>query len=813
MANIRETCRVTPDQLQYRCDEALLAEEPFEAIQPCGDIIGQNRALQAMDLGLEIDAKGYNIFVTGQPGSGRLTAVKALLESVAARVKRPLSDICYVNNFKMAENPMALYLPAGEGRKFKKAVAYLIDSLVTIVPKIFAGETYREDRGRIIKEFETRQHDLFREFEKKIKEKGFVLVQVQIGQAVRPDLQPLVKGEAHSLAELEKAVEEGQFPAEELERLQAEYEVLFKDLQATSEQSRKIAKNLEDELNRLDTSTVLPLINDKVETLKRKYASPPVQQYLAELNQVLIDLLDFFRQGEQGSNGDHGRLREMFSLFTVNLIVDNAEQKTPPIIIEDFPTYKNLFGSVEKVFDPATGWQSDFTRIRSGSFIRANGGYLVVQAADLLQEPYVWPTLKRALRTGRLTITNVDTMTMPGGGLKPETLPLKVKVVLIGESRIYDLLYHLDEEFKKVFKIKAEFDSVMANDRQAVTHYARFVKKVVDEDKLPPFDRSALTAIAEQGVKLTGRKDRLSTRFGYIADLVTEAAWLAQKNGRTTVDGDMVRKVVRMQRQRVDLAETKIQEMYERELYLIDVSGWKVGQINGLSVYDLGELAFGRPSRITASVSPGSDGVINIEREASLSGRIFDKGVLILTGFMRHRYGVDRPLVFSASLCFEQSYGGIDGDSASSTEIYALLSALSGRPISQALAVTGSVNQKGEIQPIGGVNEKIEGYFDVCMIGGLTGDQGVLIPVQNRPDLMLKDEVVAAVAAGKFHIYAVSTIDEGIEILTGAAAGTRGKDGTYPSGSINRLVEDRLAELAETWRRYLAPQRGAGADA
>lgn len=807
MTDMKSECRVSPELLQYRCEDGLVVDESFEAIQPCCDIIGQDRALQAMDLGLQIDARGYNIFVTGQHGSGRLTAVKTLLESVTAAVKRPLFDICYVNNFKMAENPTALYLPAGEGRKFKKAVAYLIDSLVTIIPKIFSGETYRETRGRIIKQFETRQHDLFKDFEKKIKEKGFMLVQVQVGPAVRPDLQPVIKGETHSLAEMEKAVDEGQFPAEELERLRAEYEVLFKDLQTTSEQSHKIAKDLEDELNRLDTSTVLPLVNDKIETLKKKYSSPPVQQYLTELNAVLIDLLDFFRQGDQNHNGDPSRLREMFSLFTVNLLVDNGDRKTPPIVIEDFPTYKNLFGSIEKVHDPATGWQSDFTRIRGGSFIRANGGYLIVQAGDIFQEPYVWPTLKRTLRTGRLTITNVDSLTMPGGGLKPETLEIKVKVVLIGENRIYDILYHMDEEFKKVFKIKAEFDSVMPNDRQAVSHYGRFVKKVVDEDKLLPFDRSALSAIAEQGVKLSGRKDRLSTRFGYIADLVTEAAWLARKNGKTVVDRDTVKQIVQMQRKRVDLVETKIQEMYERDLYLIDVAGWKVGQINGLSVYDLGELAFGRPSRITASVSPGADGVINIEREASLSGRIFDKGVLILTGFMRHRFGGRRPLVFSASLCFEQSYGGIDGDSASSTEIYALLSALSGRPINQALAVTGSVNQKGEIQPIGGVNEKIEGYYDVCMIRGLTGEQGVMIPVQNRPDLMLKDEVVAAVAAGRFHIYAVSTIDEGIEILTGVAAGARGDDGLYPSGSINRLVEDRLAELAETWRQYMTPSR------
>jgi len=805
MTDLRTTCRVPVDKLQFHLDEALLEAAPYETIEPCCGIIGQDRALRAMEMGLDIAAKGYNIFITGLPGTGRTTAVKSLLE--AARVKAPpaLCDICFVNNFKMAENPVVLYFPAGDGHKFKKAVGYLIDSLITVIPKIFAGESYKEKRQRIIREFETRQKDLFRDFEKRLKDKGFLPVQVQIGPMVRPDLQPIVEGQPVSFMELEKAVEEGKFKAEELERLRNEYETLFKELQASSEHSKKITGDLENELDRLDAANVVPLINDKIETLKRIYKDEKAQAYLEDLNEVLISLLDFFRSG----NGDNperfepAKLREIFSQFTVNLLVDNAEEKGRPVIIEDHPTYKNLFGSIERVHDPDSGWRTDFTRIRSGSIIRANGGYLVLQSNDLFQDPNVWPTLKRTLRTRRLSITSIDVMNLPGSGLKPEAIDLDVKVILIGEGRIYDILYRADEEFKKIFKVKAEFDSVMAGDRQGVAQYTQFVKMVTDEAKLPPFDPSGLAAVAEHGVKLAGRKDRLSTRFTRIADLVTESAWVARKRGRATVDRDTVKQAVAMQRTRVNLMETKVQEMYERDLILIDVTGRQVGQINGLSVYDLGEYAFGRPARITASVSPGADGVINIEREADMAGNIYNKGVLILTGFMRHRFGRRRPLVFSASLCFEQSYSGIDGDSASSTEVYALLSALTGVPINQGLAVTGSINQKGEIQPIGGVNEKIEGFYDVCLIRGLTGEQGVLIPGQNVPDLMLRDDVVEAVAAGRFHIYAVNHIDEGMELLTGLPAGRPREDGSFPEGTVNYLAEARLVELADTWRHYL----------
>ncbi len=807
MSELKGKLEVGTDDLQYHLDKSIEANSKFEDIEPCCGIIGQDRAMSAVELGLDIKSSGYNIFVTGTSGTGRTTAVKLLLEGAQDHEAPELQDICFVKNFKSPETPRVLYFGAGEGRKFKKSISFLIDSLKTIIPKIFSGENYRERRMRIISEFESRQKELFKEFEKKIKEKGFALVQVQYGPTVRPDLQPVINGEPVSLMELEKSVDENKMPAEEFERIQKEYEVLHKEMQLTSESSQKISGNLEEELKKLDASMVVPLINDKLETLKNIYDDPKVQNHLVDVNEVLVTELDVFRPSNQEDGADKegsASMRGFFSQFTVNLLVDNAGEKKRPIIIEDFPTYKNLFGAIEKTYSQATGWHSDFTRIRAGSLLKAGGGFLVINAVDLFQDPLVWPTLKRTLRTGRLNINSVETFPMIGTSLKPEPVTLDVKVILIGESRVYDILYRADDEFKKVFKVKAEFDNVMNNDASGIGQYTQFVKKISKEDDLLDFDSSGLAAIAEHGVKLAGRRDRLSTRFTNIADLIRESSWLARKEGKKKIDRDIVKGAREMQIKRINLIETKVQEMYERDIYLIDVKGWKVGQINGLSVYDLGEHAFGRPARITASLSPGADGVINIEREAAMSGRIHDKGVLILSGFMRHRFGHRRPLVFTASLCFEQSYGGVDGDSASSTEIYALLSALSGKPINQSLAVTGSVNQKGEIQPIGGVNHKIEGYYDVCMIDGLTGEQGVLIPIQNKPDLMLKDEVVEAIKAGKFHIYAVENIDQGVELLMDAPAGEMKADGTFPEGSINYLADNKLEELAGIWRDYIS---------
>lgn len=792
--------------LQYRFDETTLDAGTFDKLEASVGIIGQERALSAVRLGLEMKSKGYNIFVTGRPGTGRTTAIKLMLDkSISADEVPELFDICFVNNFVMAECPIALKFPAGEGRKFKKRIGYLLESLVKVIPKIFSGENYKDRRRRIIKAFESRQQELVKKFESNLAEKGFRLVQIQHGQGVRPDIVPIVNGQPISFTDLEKLVTENKFPKEDFEKLKNEYESLTREMRETSEEGKDISADLEEELDRLNSSLVLPLVNDKIDTLIGLYEHPKVIEYLQNVNEVLVEIIEVFQSGngQQTEMLNPAQMRELLSQFAVNLLVDNSDQKTRPVVIEDFTSYKNLFGSIEMVHDPSSGLQSDFTRIRSGSILNANGGYLVLHAEDMFRDPHIWSALKKTLRSGRLTISNIDTFNRPGSGIKPESIEIDVKVILIGQNLTYNALYEMDDEFKKVFKIKAEFDSVMSNSDEGISEYARFVKKITADEKLTPLDCTGFAAIAEYGVKLSSRKDRLSTWFAKIADLIRESDWMARENKRDTISRETVKKTLSMQKDRVNLTETKIQEMYEQGNYLIDVTGWKTGQINGLSVYDLGDHSFGRPTRITVSLSPGAGGVINIEREAALSGRIHDKGVLILSGFMRNRFGTKRPLVFTASICFEQSYSGIDGDSASSTEIYALLSALSGKPINQALAVTGSVNQKGEVQPIGGVNDKIEGYFDVCMIDGLTGEQGVLIPKQNEKDLMLKDEVLQAVEDGKFHVYSIAHVDEGIEVLTGVAAGDADENGNFAEGGINDLTDNKLAELALIWQQYI----------
>lgn len=494
--------------------------------------------------------------------------------------------------------------------------------------------------------------------------------------------------------------------------------------------------------------------------------------------------------------------------FQVNVIVDNSETKGAPIVIETNPTYRNLFGTMERSVDRSGIWRTDFTKIRAGALLQANGGYLVVNALDALIEPGVWPALKRTLRNRIFEMQTYDPFYfITTSVLKPEPIEIDVKVVMIGDAFLYQLLYYRDEDFKKIFKVKADFDSVMPKEKKNVMEYASFIKKICSGENLIPFDSTGVAGVVEFGVRLAGRQSKLSTRFTFIADLIREASYWTKKDKSKYVTRKHVEKAIDEWIRRVSLIEDKIQELIEDGTIMIDTKGEVVGQINGLSVLDVGDYAFGKPTRITAQTSVGRAGVINIEREADLSGKTHNKGVLILSGYMRGKYAQDKPLVMSASLCFEQSYSGVDGDSASSTEVYAILSSLSGLPLRQDIAVTGSVNQNGEIQPIGGVNQKIEGFYEVCKAKVLTGTQGVIIPHQNVEDLMLRTEVVEAVKKGKFHIYSVKTIDEGIEILTGVKAGKRRKNGTFEKDTVNYLVEEKLKELAQKSKEFGAPEK------
>jgi ATP-dependent Lon protease len=796
------------EKLRWRCDPENLHFATTDEVEPCDWIIGQDRAVKAIKLGLDIESVGYNIFVAGFVGTGRLTTIKHLLERLDKKKKRP-DDKCYVNNFKNPDIPRIVSLPAGQGKMLKKDMEDLILSLKKNIPRVFESESYQERRKELVKESEDGQKAILQEFDDQVKKEGFALVQIKFGPLVKPDVQPLVEGKPTSLSKLEKDVKSGKFPEEQFKNLEAKYLALGKLMEDVFKEGKEIVKEFEKALQALDQEIIIPLIKEAVKEIKVKYENEKIQEYLQEVEESLISNLDRFRREKEEQPAlsipgiPFGKGEDEFLEYQVNVIVDNSETKTAPIIIETTPSYRNLFGIIERLTDRLGSWKSDFTKIKAGSLLKAHGGYLVLNALDVLIEPGVWQALKRTLRHGKIEIQAFDPFYFLGtSALKPEPVDLDVKVVMIGDNFLYYLLFYRDEDFKKIFKVKSDFDSVMPKDDTNVHQYACFMKKICDDDRLLPFDKSGVAAVAEYGVRVAGKQKKLSTRFTIIADLVREASYWASSDKSKQVKREHVEKAIEEWIERVSLPEDKIQEMIEDGTIMIDSEGEVMGQINGLSVYSLGGYSFGKPTRITARTSMGRAGVINIEREADLSGRTHNKGVLILAGYLRGKYAQDKPLTMSASLCFEQSYSGVEGDSASSTEVYAVLSSLSGLPLRQDIAVTGSINQKGEIQPIGGVNEKIEGFYEVCKAKGLTKTQGVIIPHQNVDGLMLKREMVKAVKQGKFHIFPVKTIDQGIEILTGVKAGERKRDGTFEEGSVNFLVDKQLKAFAETWKEF-----------
>jgi lon-related putative ATP-dependent protease len=790
---------LTYADLDYRINYQPKGLKSTDDIDASHDVIGQQRAIDAIRVGLNVPSRGYNVFVTGLSGTGRSTTIIQLLEQLDQN--RPeLRDICYVNNFKNVDSPRVLLFKAGDGKRFKREMQYTIDSLRKVVPKIFLSEDYKDRHSRIVREFENRQKDLVATFEDKLTAAGFVMVQIQSGLGTRNEIQPLIDGEPASLEKLERLNKEGKFAAAQLDEHRRRWDSLRRDFDLTTIESKKLATKLDDAIEKLNHAMVAPLVTDKVNLLKKRYADEKAVAYLEEVEEVLSTDIDRYREAQPRRGEEEApayRRREPFEEFAVNLLVDNSAMKQVPIVLEKSPSYKNLFGSVERVVDRYGYWRTDFTRIFCGSLLRASGGFLVVNALDVLTEPGVWTHLKRTLRNGEMEIAAYDPFyMMAGSGIKPEPIPVSVKVVLIGEPWVYRALWQLDEEFKLIFKVKAEFDSVMTLSNKIVHEYYRFMRRIVEDDHLLPFDLTAMQAVAEYGRRLAEHRKKLTLRFTVLADVMRESDYHARARKATTVTRSDVEKAVVARRSRVNLIEDKIQEMFDNETLLVTTTGAAVGQINGLSIYNIGEYMFGRPSRITVNVSLGKAGVINIEREAELSGPIHTKGVAVLTGFLRETFAQDKPLVMSASVTFEQSYGGVDGDSASSTEVYGILSALTRLPINQGIAVTGSVNQKGEIQPIGGANEKIEGFFDVCLSRGLTGRQGVILPHQNVQDLLLRPDVLQAIKSGKFHLWPVKTITDGIEVLTGVPGGKRQKNGKFAPGTVFAMADDKLRQMA-----------------
>ena len=803
---------LSADQVRWHCDLSSFGFTTTDDLNACRVLIGQDRALSSLKLGLGVREAGYNIFVSGEVGVGRTTAVRRLLKGLEKGGKPP-DDLCFVNNFREPDRPRLLIFPAGRGRAFRKAVEEIVEGLKRNLPQLFESPAYRDRRKQVIEKLKEEERERIKAFEKKVEGSGFALVQVQVGPLTRPVLMPLVAGNAIEIEQLENLVEAGKFKQEDLKRIRETGSTLQAEMEGLSRDVRKVERRIREEIEKLDEDTSAPLVKEMVEEVRRKFSEESVTEYLDEMAASILGDLDRFR--EQAGAETPNPLQELtgekseeddFLEYQVNVLVDNSETRGFPVIFETSPTYKNIFGMVERLRDPRGVDHTNFTQIRPGSLLRANGGFLVLNAMDVLAEPGVYHTLKRNLRNRVTEIQPQEWLLGPTSTLKPEPIPLSVKVILIGTEYIYRLLFLRDEDFAKVFKVKAEFDNQIELNDENLLNVITFVRKKCDDEGLLPFDRGAVEEIVETAVRMAGRTGRLSTRFNELADLIRESSYWAVQENKKVVERTDVERALDQQIYRVNLIEKRIQERIADGTILLDIEGRKVGQVNSLAVHDLGDHAFGVPARITATVAMGRAGVVNIEREARLSGATHDKGVLILAGYLRRKYAQERPLTMTASLAFEQSYAGVDGDSASSAEVYAILSALSRLPLRQDLAVTGSMNQAGEIQPIGGVNEKVEGFFDVCRTRGLTGSQGVLIPERNVPELMLRRDVARAILEGKFHLYALRTVEEGIALLSGVPSGEALPGGGYPEGTVNHSVDQRLTELTKKIREFTSPE-------
>ncbi len=793
--------QLSVEKLRNVCDANFMHCESTKDLIPLSEIIGQERAVRALKFGLGIKNHGFNVYVAGYPGTGRKTAVKNFVEAQAKT--RPVPpDWCYVNNFGNPYEPKAIMLPAGKGKEFREGLKNFIENVKTTLPKAFESEDYVARREATIKGLESQRKKLIDELSSKAQREGFVIQTTPIGIL----LIPVVNGKPLSEEEILA------LPTKTRDQLNEKREQLETEFRNTMRQLIDMERKIHEALRKLNKEVALYALGNQVESLKEKYqATPEVTTYLKEVeSDVLDNLQQFIRRGEPEQQLPFPMpwmKEEPYKKYEVNLVIDNSNTTGAPVVMETNPTYHNLLGRTEKEAQFGA-LITDFRMIRGGAIHRANGGYLIVPVEDLLRNPLSYDGLKRDVRDGKMFIEEPEERYgfLSVKTLKPQPIPLTAKIILIGTPYLYQLMFSLDPDFQELFKIKAEFDTTMPRTDEKIRQYAAFVCSLCDKEGLKHLDGSGLAKLIEYSSRIIEDQYKLSTQFSNIADIIRESNYYASEENSEFITGYQVKKAIEEKIYRSKLIQEKIQEMITRGFFLIDTVENKVGQVNGLSVMGLGDFAFGMPSRVTASIGLGREGVMDIEREAKMGGPIHTKGVLILSGYLNDKYARDKPLSLSARLVFEQSYEGVEGDSASSTELYSILSALSGLPIKQNLAVTGSVNQKGEVQAIGGVNEKIEGFYEVCKAKGLTGAQGVMIPDSNVQNLMLKEEVVDAVKAGKFNVYSVKTIDEGIEVLTGTKAGGRRSDGTYEEGTVNYLVDKQLREMAEKLKEYPAVQ-------
>ncbi len=775
---------LSADALHHPCDPASFPFKTTNELPDLDKVLGQPRALQALQLGSEVTGPGFNIFVAGLPDSGRTTLTRDYLERKAADEPIP-DDWCYVYNFDNHHRPNVINLPAGQANTLREDVTDLIKRCQLEIQRAFQSDEYISERNRLGKEMQETQEGEFQKLQEIASGMHFSIARTASGFA----LVPVIEGKPLTPQDVEQLSDENKT---KLQKLQGDLEV---KAQTTIRKIKEIGETFYQKLQELDAYTTLFAIQHLFDVVRQTYARfDEVIQHLDAIQEDIIQNVEIFR----GDSDEEIPDPQWLGRYEINVLVDNSPLKGAPVIMESHPTYQNLIGRIEHRLVMGVS-QTSFTMIRPGALHRANGGYLLIPARDVLLNPYAWQGIERALRDGEIRILELGSQLslLSTVSLEPAPIPLNVKVILFGTSLLHDLLSEHDMDFAKLFKVRAQFASVMNRSDENIYDYALFVKSVVENNQLLPFDGTAVARIVEHSSRMAGDQHKLSTRFGQISDIVREAAYWAQKLDLNIVTAEAVNRAITEKEYRDNLPEELTQERITEETILIDVSGEAIGQVNALSVLALGEFVFGRPSRVTASVYPGSGGVVDIERQAELGGPIHTKGVLILSGLLGQRYGHHKPLNLNASLTFEQSYGSVDGDSASAAELCALLSAIANIPLRQDLALTGSINQRGEIQAIGGVNEKIEGFFTTCQNRGLTGSQGVMIPRANLRNLMLKAEVIEAVKAGQFRVWPVRTLDETLALLTGIEIGALQPDGSYPEGTFNQAVDSRLDEFRQ----------------
>ena len=788
-----QTKELNYKQLKNICCPSDFSFQTTEEISSLdGGVIGQERAVKAFDFGLTVKMQGYNIFMTGPSGTGKTTYAKISTRKIATTEPIPY-DWCYVYHFQNPRTPLALRFMAGMGKQFQEDMGELVEIFKTEIQKAFRSDDYEKEKSVIVKKFDEKKDICMKEMSDMAKENGFQLRSSNSGIY----FMPIIDGKTINEEEYDKLDEEQQEAIDKASNVvQEKAGTIMRDL-------RELEKECKKETDGLDYKIGMFAIGHHVNSVQEKYKEyPRVISYINDVKEDVLENISQFFDDEEEVDESIASLLPMFSKksseditqkYKVNLIVDHSETEGAPVVVHFNPTYYNLVGEVE--YDSEFGnLTTDFMKIKAGLFHKANGGYLILQAQDILSNPQSWEAIRRVIKTKEIAMDNLREQmgAIVAPVLKPEPIPADIKIILIGSEYYYEILSEFDDEFDKFFKIKAEFDYEMKRNDENIMKLAQFIKGFSEKEKTFPFTVDAVCAIIEYSSRTAERQDKLSTRFNRLTEVMGEAATWAKLSGDVIINAKHIKKAIEEKEQRLKMYEEKLGEMLDEEVIMIDTEGSKVGQINGLAVLDMGSYAFGNPSRITATTYMGESGIINIEKEAQLSGQTHDKGIQILTGFLGQTYAQEFPLSLSCRVCFEQNYNCIDGDSASSTELFCILSSLSEVPIRQDLAVTGSINQRGEIQAIGGVTYKIEGFFDLCKKRGLTGTQGVIIPVTNVKDLVLKDEVVDAVKKGDFHIYAISKLEEGIELLMGMPAGKRNKNGKYPSDTVHGKVMKKL---------------------